>query len=189
MAYVSITGLELKSVLHAPAFWWHAIRSMGQVQSAPRLISAGAEDQRHPPHPDRLGNRSRDARLPCQRRTSAGNEGVSLHGYWQDHRLSCRSHAKLRRGLRDMAQPWLGRAPKIACRSCHAENSRRASAGRPTQRLCRGHRVACRTGIPQTSVLLLEPWTLSIADRRRMGMGCSHRERRPIPGVVRSFTL
>jgi hypothetical protein len=42
MAYVSITGLELKSVLHAPAFWWHAIRSMGQAQAAPGLISAEA---------------------------------------------------------------------------------------------------------------------------------------------------
>jgi hypothetical protein len=42
MVYVSITGLELKSLLHAPAFWWHAIRSMGQAQSAPGLISAEA---------------------------------------------------------------------------------------------------------------------------------------------------
>jgi hypothetical protein len=42
MVYVSITGLELKSVLHAPAFWWHAVRSMGQAQSAPGLISADA---------------------------------------------------------------------------------------------------------------------------------------------------
>lgn len=42
MVYVSITGLELKSVLHAPAFWWHAIRSMSQAQSAPGLLSADA---------------------------------------------------------------------------------------------------------------------------------------------------
>lgn len=42
MVYVSITGLKLKSLLHAPAFWWHAIRSMGQAQSAPGLISADA---------------------------------------------------------------------------------------------------------------------------------------------------
>ena len=42
MIYVSITGLELKSVLQAPAFWWHAIRSMGQAQSAPDLLSADA---------------------------------------------------------------------------------------------------------------------------------------------------
>jgi hypothetical protein len=42
MVYVSITGLELKSALYAPAFWWHAIRSMGQAQSAPGLISADA---------------------------------------------------------------------------------------------------------------------------------------------------
>ena len=42
VVYVSITGLELKSVLHAPAFWWHAIRSMGQSQSAPGVLSADA---------------------------------------------------------------------------------------------------------------------------------------------------
>jgi hypothetical protein len=42
MVYVSITGLELKSLVHAPAFWWHAIRSMGQARSAPGLISAEA---------------------------------------------------------------------------------------------------------------------------------------------------
>lgn len=42
MVYVSITGLKLKSIIHAPAFWWHAIRSMGQAQSAPGLISAEA---------------------------------------------------------------------------------------------------------------------------------------------------
>jgi hypothetical protein len=42
MVYVSITGLELKSLVHAPAFWWHAIRSMGQAQSSPGLVSAEA---------------------------------------------------------------------------------------------------------------------------------------------------
>jgi hypothetical protein len=42
MVYVSITGLKLNSLLHAPAFWWHAIRSMGQAQSPPGLISAEA---------------------------------------------------------------------------------------------------------------------------------------------------
>jgi hypothetical protein len=42
MVYVSITGLKLKSLVHAPAFWWHAIRSMRQAQSAPGLISAEA---------------------------------------------------------------------------------------------------------------------------------------------------
>lgn len=42
MVYVSITGLKLKSLIHAPAFWWHAIRSMRQAKSAPGLISAEA---------------------------------------------------------------------------------------------------------------------------------------------------
>ena len=42
MVYVSITGLKLKSLIHAPAFWLHAIRSMRQAQSAPGLISADA---------------------------------------------------------------------------------------------------------------------------------------------------
>ena len=42
MVYVSITGLQLKSVRHAPAFWWHAIRSMAQAQAAPGNISATA---------------------------------------------------------------------------------------------------------------------------------------------------
>jgi hypothetical protein len=42
MVYVSITGLELKSVLHTPVFWWHAARSMGQAKAAPGLISADA---------------------------------------------------------------------------------------------------------------------------------------------------
>ena len=34
MVYVSITGLALKSPLHAPRFWWHAIRSMSQARTA-----------------------------------------------------------------------------------------------------------------------------------------------------------
>ena len=42
MVYVSITGLKLKSLNYAPAFWWHAIRSMRQAQSAPGLIRAEA---------------------------------------------------------------------------------------------------------------------------------------------------
>ncbi|MBG1233375.1 hypothetical protein [Aestuariivirga litoralis] len=42
MAYVSITGLRLTSVIHAPRFWWHALRSMAQAKSAPGLISADA---------------------------------------------------------------------------------------------------------------------------------------------------
>lgn len=42
MAYISITGLELRSLRHAPAFWWHAIRAMRQAHAAPGLISAEA---------------------------------------------------------------------------------------------------------------------------------------------------
>jgi hypothetical protein len=42
MAYISITGLRLKSVLNGPAFWWHAIRSMQQAEDAPGNISAEA---------------------------------------------------------------------------------------------------------------------------------------------------
>lgn len=40
MVYVSITGLRLKSIIHAPVFWWHAVLSLGQARSAPGLISA-----------------------------------------------------------------------------------------------------------------------------------------------------
>ena len=40
--YVSITGLRLKSQLHAPRFWWHAIRSMAQARRAPGNISTDA---------------------------------------------------------------------------------------------------------------------------------------------------
>jgi heme-degrading monooxygenase HmoA len=40
MVYVSITGLRLKSIIHTPRFWWHAVRSMMQAQSARGNISA-----------------------------------------------------------------------------------------------------------------------------------------------------
>jgi hypothetical protein len=40
MAYVSITGLALKSWVHVPRFWWHAIGSMVQAKAAPGNISA-----------------------------------------------------------------------------------------------------------------------------------------------------
>jgi hypothetical protein len=39
MVYVSIAGLELKSVRHYPRFWWHAIRALIQAKRAPGLIS------------------------------------------------------------------------------------------------------------------------------------------------------
>jgi hypothetical protein len=42
MAYVSITGLRLKSAFHTPRFMWHAIRSMSQAQGAPGNILADA---------------------------------------------------------------------------------------------------------------------------------------------------
>lgn len=43
MVYVSITGLQLKPGLaNALRFWWHAIQSMRQAQSAPGNISAEA---------------------------------------------------------------------------------------------------------------------------------------------------
>ena len=42
MPYVSITGLSLKSPLQAPAFWWHAVRAMGQARATPGLIRAEA---------------------------------------------------------------------------------------------------------------------------------------------------
>jgi hypothetical protein len=41
--YVSITGLELKRVWHAPVFWRHAIASMSQAQQADGCISADAK--------------------------------------------------------------------------------------------------------------------------------------------------
>ena len=42
MAYVSITGLRLNSIFHAPRFWWNAIRSMAQAKAALGLISVEA---------------------------------------------------------------------------------------------------------------------------------------------------
>jgi hypothetical protein len=40
--YISITGLRLKSPLHAPRFWFHAVRSMAQAQRAAGNILADA---------------------------------------------------------------------------------------------------------------------------------------------------
>lgn len=40
--WISITGLELRSALYAPRFWYHAIRSMQQAQAAPGNRSAEA---------------------------------------------------------------------------------------------------------------------------------------------------
>lgn len=42
MLYVSVTGLRLKSSLHAPVFWWHALRSMAQAKAAVGLVKADA---------------------------------------------------------------------------------------------------------------------------------------------------
>ncbi|MFG1425531.1 hypothetical protein [Roseixanthobacter glucoisosaccharinicivorans] len=42
MIYVSITGLKLKSAWRAPAFWWHAIRSLAQANGAAGNISVEA---------------------------------------------------------------------------------------------------------------------------------------------------
>jgi len=42
MPYISITGLKLNSLFHAPRFWYHAVRSMRQAMAAPGNISAGA---------------------------------------------------------------------------------------------------------------------------------------------------
>lgn len=42
MRYISITGLELRSVRHAPAFWWHALCAMRQVRTAPGLMRVEA---------------------------------------------------------------------------------------------------------------------------------------------------
>ena len=41
--YVSITGLRVKTPFHAPLFWWHALRSMGQAQRAPGNLSTAAK--------------------------------------------------------------------------------------------------------------------------------------------------
>ena len=40
--YVSITGLQLKRVWHAPKFWRHAAASMSQAKSADGCLSADA---------------------------------------------------------------------------------------------------------------------------------------------------
>ncbi|OYY67765.1 hypothetical protein [Sphingomonas sp. 28-63-12] len=40
--YVSITGLRLNGPLHAARFWWHALRSMAQAQSAAGNLRAEA---------------------------------------------------------------------------------------------------------------------------------------------------
>lgn len=41
--YVSITGLKLKGPQHFFTFWWHAVRSMMQAQTAPGNIMAAAK--------------------------------------------------------------------------------------------------------------------------------------------------
>lgn len=41
--YVSITGLELKRVWHAPVFWRHALASMSQAQQADGCLRADAQ--------------------------------------------------------------------------------------------------------------------------------------------------
>lgn len=38
--YISITGLELKSMFHSPKFWFYAIPAMTQAKQAPGNISA-----------------------------------------------------------------------------------------------------------------------------------------------------
>lgn len=40
--YVSITGLTLRSLWHAPRFWWHATRAMAEAQRHPGCRSASA---------------------------------------------------------------------------------------------------------------------------------------------------
>ena len=40
--YISITGLRLKRIWHAPVFWTHAIRSMAQARAAAGNIRADA---------------------------------------------------------------------------------------------------------------------------------------------------
>ncbi|MDQ0313926.1 hypothetical protein [Amorphus orientalis] len=42
MVYVSITGLRIKSPLHALRFWWHAVASMAQARGADGNVSAEA---------------------------------------------------------------------------------------------------------------------------------------------------
>lgn len=40
--YVSITGLQVRRIWHAPTFWSHALRSMAQARKAAGNISADA---------------------------------------------------------------------------------------------------------------------------------------------------
>ncbi|AGI67209.1 hypothetical protein OAN307_c15360 [Octadecabacter antarcticus 307] len=42
IVYVSITGLRLKKVWHAPVFWRHATASMSQAKAAEGCLSADA---------------------------------------------------------------------------------------------------------------------------------------------------
>jgi quinol monooxygenase YgiN len=42
MPYVSITGLQLKSAIHAPRFWFYAIRAMNQAKAASGNIAVQA---------------------------------------------------------------------------------------------------------------------------------------------------
>jgi quinol monooxygenase YgiN len=42
LVYVSITGLQLKNIWHAPVFWRHATASMSQAQKAKGCLSADA---------------------------------------------------------------------------------------------------------------------------------------------------
>lgn len=42
LVYVSITGLQLKKIWHAPVFWRHAFASMAQAQKADGCLSADA---------------------------------------------------------------------------------------------------------------------------------------------------
>jgi hypothetical protein len=48
--YVSITGLQVKSILHYPAFYYHAIPSTTQAQSAPGNISTSTSSIRGMEH-------------------------------------------------------------------------------------------------------------------------------------------
>ena len=42
MVYVSVTGLQLKSLLHLPRFYWHATRAFRQARTADGLLFADA---------------------------------------------------------------------------------------------------------------------------------------------------
>lgn len=42
--YISITGLELKSLWQFPRFWMHAFRAMAQARKAPGNLSASARN-------------------------------------------------------------------------------------------------------------------------------------------------